>query len=210
MTIGLPAAIAASACAMPAAGMAGRLDHDLDLVAARRRPAARRRSGSRPIRAGVPADAPAGRARPLRVEVGDRRHLEPGSRRHLRRGTSSRTCRRRSGRPGPAARRRPGRRACASGSSRLLGRDAGARARTAAARRRRTGSIGVKSRCAIHGSPGELGDVVRDRAQRQVDDLARVGRDVGRRGVDQVAVEHQHRAGLAGRRHDARRPSRAG
>src|SRR5664280_1699171 len=51
--------------------------------------------------------------------------------------------------------------------------------------------------------PRELGDVVGDRAQRQVDDLARVGRDVGRRGVHQIAVEHQHRAGLAGGRHDA-------
>ena len=40
--------------------------------------------------------------------------------------------------------------------------------------------------------PGRLADVVRDRAQRQVDDLARIGRDVGRRGVDEIAVEHQH------------------
>ena len=51
--------------------------------------------------------------------------------------------------------------------------------------------------------PRELGDVVRAGAQRQIDDLARVGRDVGRRGVHQIAVEHQHRAGLAGGRDDA-------
>jgi hypothetical protein len=45
--------------------------------------------------------------------------------------------------------------------------------------------------------------MVRYRAQRQVHDPARIGRDVRRRAVHQIAVEHQHRAGLAGRRDDA-------
>ncbi len=51
--------------------------------------------------------------------------------------------------------------------------------------------------------PGRGADVVRDRAQGQVDDAARIGCDVRRRGVHQIAVEHQDRAGLAGRRDDA-------
>jgi len=51
--------------------------------------------------------------------------------------------------------------------------------------------------------PRRLPDVVRDRAQGQIDDAARVGRDVGGRGVHQIAVEHQHRAGFADRRYDA-------
>ncbi len=47
--------------------------------------------------------------------------------------------------------------------------------------------------------PGKLGDVVWDGAQRQIDDLARVGRDVRWRGMNQIAVEHQNRAGFARR-----------
>src|SRR5512137_249672 len=39
--------------------------------------------------------------------------------------------------------------------------------------------------------PREFGDVVGGRAQRQIIDLARLGRDVGRRGVHQITVEHQ-------------------
>src|SRR5690242_15135657 len=45
--------------------------------------------------------------------------------------------------------------------------------------------------------PRGRADVVGDRVQRQIDDLARVGRDVAGRAVHQVAVEHQHAAGLA-------------
>src|SRR5579863_5980817 len=51
--------------------------------------------------------------------------------------------------------------------------------------------------------PGRLADVIRNRAQRQIDDRARVGRDVGGRGVHEIAVEHQDGAGLAGRRDDS-------
>ena len=47
--------------------------------------------------------------------------------------------------------------------------------------------------------PGRRADVVRNRVQRQIDDLARIGRDVAGRAVHQIAVEHQHAAGLAGR-----------
>ena len=51
--------------------------------------------------------------------------------------------------------------------------------------------------------PRRGADVVRDRVQRQIDDLARIGRDVAARPMHQIAVEHQHAAGLAGRRDDA-------
>ena len=51
--------------------------------------------------------------------------------------------------------------------------------------------------------PGRFADVVGNRIQRQVDDLARIGRDVGRAAMHQVAVEHQQPARLAGGRHDA-------
>ena len=51
--------------------------------------------------------------------------------------------------------------------------------------------------------PRRGADVVRDRVQRQIDDLARIGRDVAGRAVHQIAVEHQHAAGLAGGRDDA-------
>src|SRR5215471_2308334 len=50
--------------------------------------------------------------------------------------------------------------------------------------------------------PGRLADVIRDSAQRQVDDAARVRRDVRCRAVHEVPMEHQYRAGLAGRRDD--------
>ncbi len=45
---------------------------------------------------------------------------------------------------------------------------------------------------------GEPGDVVGDRAKRQVDNGARIRRDVRRAGMHQVAMEHHHRARLAG------------
>ncbi len=48
-----------------------------------------------------------------------------------------------------------------------------------------------------------LADVVGARVQGQVHDAARVGRDVAGRAVHEVAVEHQHAAGLAGGRDDA-------
>src|SRR4051812_16142073 len=48
--------------------------------------------------------------------------------------------------------------------------------------------------------PGGGANIIRDRVQRQIDDLARIRRDVPGRAVHQIAVEHQHAAGLAGGR----------
>src|SRR3979411_2249765 len=57
--------------------------------------------------------------------------------------------------------------------------------------------------------PSKLGNVVRYRAQREVDNLARIRRDVGRRGVYKTDGEQSHRAGPSGRRHDADAPGRS-
>ena len=51
--------------------------------------------------------------------------------------------------------------------------------------------------------PVELGDVVGDGAERQVHDLARIGRDVRRARVHQVPVEHDHGSRWPRRRDDA-------
>src|SRR5215203_856010 len=46
--------------------------------------------------------------------------------------------------------------------------------------------------------PRKFGDVVGDRAQREIDDLAWIRRNIRRRGVHQVSVEHQHRTRPSG------------
>ena len=47
----------------------------------------------------------------------------------------------------------------------------------------------------------ELADVVGHLAEREIDDGAAPGPDIGRAGVHQVAVEHQDRGGRAGGAH---------
>src|SRR3954447_20887129 len=50
--------------------------------------------------------------------------------------------------------------------------------------------------------PRRSANEVRDRIERQINDLARIRRDVAGRAVHQIAVEHEHAAGLAGWRDD--------
>ena len=46
--------------------------------------------------------------------------------------------------------------------------------------------------------PVELGNVIGDGAEGQIDDLARIRRDIGRAGVNQITVEHHDRTGRPG------------
>ena len=64
-------------------GVARRLDHDIDGARVGGRLAVGDEAGARDPRL-VPADAPAGGPRPLRVEIGDDGDLEAGNGRHLR------------------------------------------------------------------------------------------------------------------------------
>ena len=119
-------------------------------------------------------------------------------------GTSSRICRRRSGRRGPGCRQPRGRGRDGAGSSlfrrRWPRRVAGVIQQRVVLHRIDRGEVAM-------GNPfraGRLANVVRDRA-RASDRRCGAGRGVmfGGRGMHQIAVKHQHRAGLAGRCDDA-------
>ena len=51
--------------------------------------------------------------------------------------------------------------------------------------------------------PIELGDVIGDSTKRQINDLARIGRDVWRAGMHQIPMEHDDGPGRPRWRHNA-------
>ena len=191
---------------------AGRLDDHLDALVEAELGARGRTNRVRAMRAASQPTLAAGGL--ARARDRDRRSPRPPARRSSApgRGTSSRTCRRRSARRAPAFRRR---RAAAAG-------DADSSSYSAAAvRRPRERGVGQqrvvgdrldRREVAMRDPfrPGRLADVVRDGAQRQIDDPARIGRDVraARRARDCRGTSAPSRACRSARRCRPRSTSR--
>ena len=179
---------------------AGRLDHHIDTLVGNRGAAVIDKAGARDARS-VPADGLAGKLGALRIEIGDDRDLEPLYRRHLRQKHRAEFA----GADQPGAHRLAGLDARGEEGLQVHVYSAATRCAARILQQRVVGDRHDRREIAVRDpfGAGEFGDVVGAGAQRQIDDLARIGRDVRRRGMHQIAVEHQHRAGLAGRRDDA-------